>query len=986
MKIELYIDKQLCDISDPDKFSVYLKRQLYNPTELNTKDAQASYSITLPASTTNNRIFGFANIEEVRGKFERLYDAELIVNGVRIFEGNFKISEIDSYSYKGNLGIPAPKTAKDIFGDKELNKMGNWKLDFEKEFGYTEGLDFITYYNKKPDSPCIFPFVLYGLLPKILEIETPADQTIADDTPEEDGAYINEYKDKFKTIYDETVRLGIEDFPPSVNCLQMLQKIFENEGYKLNGSAFNNERLKSLYVSYKNPNDYVQEWNWGDLGKMSVHAKWSTHDTTRDKDKYEKQISKSTNSYSVNLFNSNRLVPLKIEDKGTNIIYTKYTDTYTANEKTVKDERHSLHLVIPRSGYYKVKLKCDEFRLDTTQAQGYRYEDTLSGIRFTGVNHDHIMDNSFDRSRYEIQVLRDYGESDFRLADPVGLFNQPQFAQTKIGDNNQYPKFHPVSGGPMVVDPSVNPNFICGLHWGEHSDAYETYGPGEYAGNYMFIANGFSWDKSYSQKNKILCAYDSSVYDNNNNRIEDGNYHYFGKIFPQDGEEEQEESQYPEWKYGLIKKRYAYFQEKPDFADPDKKYNHITQSNFKYNNYIEEKYTDCSGEGYVECIIWLEKGERITVGVVGDLADLRRGGNGIYDDSVVLTNLDFTLEAEPFRTDIEWCNFDSQGNLNPKNVLSWNDMGNYGFRKKHINLIDFLPSGQKTNDWIDNFCKAFNLDLLHAAGDKFELNVKHRQLVSATSSIIDLDKRTHTVNRHNESLGLPERYKLGFTANTGEEGYVESMDEDEKGNKIMSTAYSGGGEFITGSHDTAVTEQTSNFSYCWYKQLYKPDAVTKKIMPFIEVPVISDHEVWKIKGKGDYQEMMSKIYFDKAQRFWFHSGENIDIILADNPNETEPSIRKTISTAIAANAQKGNVPMLLNYQDEPDSIMRHYFFLLDNRSHYTEVECYLTPQEYAKVNISLAKFNGDLYNITSVDGYDPACRKPAKLKLIPRVG
>ena len=979
MKIELYIDKQLCDISDPDKFSVYLKRQLYNPTELNTKDAQASYTITLPASTTNNRIFGFANVEEVRGKFERLYDAELIVNGVRIFEGNFKLSEIDSYSYKGNLGIPAPKTAKDIFGDKVMNKMGEWKLDLSKY----EGLNFISEINKQENPPCIFPFVLYGLLPKVLEMETDADKDIEDDTPEEEINYINEYKNKFKNIYDQTVRLGIEDFPPSVNCLQMLEKIFDNAGYKLTGSAFSDERLKHLYVSYKNPNDYVQEWNWGDLGKMSVHAQWSTHDNSGEETKYEKQITKSTDCYAINLFNSNRLKPLKIDDKGTNIIYSKYPETYTLKEKPITDNRHSIHMIIPRSGYYKVKLKCDKFQLYTEPDNGAKYEDTISGIRFVGVNQNNGVDNSFNRSRYEIQVLRDYAEGDFRLSDLAGLFNSPQFPQTKQDDSSQFPKFHPASGDPMVIDPSVNQNFICGLHWGQHSDQYETYGPGAYAGNYMFIANGFSWDKTFSQKNKILCAYDSSIYDIYNNRNESGNYHYYGKIFPEATEEGQEESKNPEWKTGLLKKRYGYFKEEPDFSSSASKYNHIRQTVSK--DIINYRFTECSGKGYVECTIWLEKGERITAGVVGDLGDQKGSGNGIYDDSVVMTDMEFILEIEPFRTDIEWCNFDSLGNYNPKNVLSWNDTGDYGFQQGFINLIDFLPSGQKANDWIDNFCKAFNLSLLHTESDKFELNVKYKELISHTSNLIDLDKRAHTVNRNNASLGLPEKYKLGFSANADEEGYFESMQEDGRGNKITSTAYSGGGEFITGSHDTGTTEQTSNFSYCWYKQLYTPNESKESIPHFILVPVISDHEVWKITGKGDYQDMMSKTYFDKTQRFWYHSGNTVEIKLGDTRNDPDASTGKIVDIAITSNKQTGNAPISLNYEDEPGSIMRHYFFLLNNNSNYTEVECYLTPQEYAKVNVSLAKFNGDLYNITSVDGYDPGCHKPAKLKLIPKI-
>ena len=129
--IELYINQQLCEIENPENFSVYLKRQLLNPAELSIKDAQRSYDITLPATGINNAIFGYLNTEEVKGKFSELYDAQLLVNGIRIFDGKFKMSEITKDSYKGNLGIPAQKTIKDIFGEMKMNEAGEWKIQFK---------------------------------------------------------------------------------------------------------------------------------------------------------------------------------------------------------------------------------------------------------------------------------------------------------------------------------------------------------------------------------------------------------------------------------------------------------------------------------------------------------------------------------------------------------------------------------------------------------------------------------------------------------------------------------------------------------------------------------------------------------------------------------------------------------------------------------------------------------------------------------------
>ena len=126
--IELYINNRLCDVAA--NFNVRLNRVLINPGELSTKDAQYSYSISLPATQRNNETLGFANVEETKGKFNKIYAAQLVINGVRIFVGNFRLSESSGKGYKGNLYLPAIKTIKDIFGDINLNQNPEYRIPF----------------------------------------------------------------------------------------------------------------------------------------------------------------------------------------------------------------------------------------------------------------------------------------------------------------------------------------------------------------------------------------------------------------------------------------------------------------------------------------------------------------------------------------------------------------------------------------------------------------------------------------------------------------------------------------------------------------------------------------------------------------------------------------------------------------------------------------------------------------------------------------
>jgi len=61
--IELYINGSLCDTGK--SFGIRLRRQMISPAELNAKDAQASYTVTLPLTQTNDRIFSYTSIEEI---------------------------------------------------------------------------------------------------------------------------------------------------------------------------------------------------------------------------------------------------------------------------------------------------------------------------------------------------------------------------------------------------------------------------------------------------------------------------------------------------------------------------------------------------------------------------------------------------------------------------------------------------------------------------------------------------------------------------------------------------------------------------------------------------------------------------------------------------------------------------------------------------------------------------------------------------------
>ncbi|MDR3058899.1 MAG: hypothetical protein LBU84_12265 [Prevotella sp.] len=881
MNIELYIKNRLCDITSPESLGIRLKRQFINPAELSIKDAQKSYEITLPATPVNNEIFSHVNVEEVQGKFRIYEDARLYVNGILILDGKFRLSEVTEDSYKGNLGVPAPLTVKDIFGETMMNQAGKWEINFEGAKTVTE-FNTDTYDKAKYGNiaPCIFPFVLYGLLNK----------------PSTPGANIK------KDVYDESVRFRFNDIPPSVNCLEMLKMIFNNANYTLTGSAFNDERLKQLYVSYKNPNDFAMKWN---TGKMELLGSWTNYNSERrqvEKRSY-RDGTEENRIHAIDLFNADNSEITPVFNMGGNI------STSQNNVTTI---------TIPYSGLYKIIFKAN--------VSFSRGSDTVYHIN--GNSGPFVMEpdspdnnNHLHSSRFELKLMRNF---DGNLEDI--RFDNIFFNDNQEENSEAVGTAYPEPGGTHFIDPKQNSDILCGFAWGKKAGLGSYINPTEEEGKYIYnnpmaISGGISWDqdtKYSAQSASVNSGYLEKTADNR-------------------------------WK------KTARFKVEIDNA-PESKTN------------IDDNKIDADGR--IAQIVWLEAGQKLSLIEISDMGlrlDMNDRQYGWLRHTV-----DFYLSVEPFREDVDWLTMMPDGTSDPaKPTMKWNDDST--FEQGKINLVDFMPKDVKINEWIDNFCKAFNLNMIHTGGTNFELNIKNKEVATNLSYLIDLDKKASIKQRRNESLKLPYVYELGFTIDTAEEGYHETMTNKKPGDeseKIVNSGDDGGGKFYTGSYETTKLTHTSNFSYNWTKDIEIKDSDKP-----LEIPVISEHEIWE--KKPDYDEMKDKMYYDKPQRFWYKNGI-FDTIMNNESN---------VTLALTGNGYKNNEKQIvLNYKNKPDTIARNYFLLLaDNNNNYTIVECYLTAEEYHNLGKSLVKLNGDLYHIAEVDGYDPLDKNKCTLKLIRRI-
>lgn len=362
-----------------------------------------------------------------------------------------------------------------------------------------------------------------------------------------------------------------------------------------------------------------------------------------------------------------------------------------------------------------------------------------------------------------------------------------------------------------------------------------------------------------------------------------------------------------------------------------------------------------TGDGEVNAVIWLEAGELLTLVSASDEGYYKRN-NSSGKHGWTKHALNFEFEVEPFRINEDWLKVNNAGTGTA--IMDWNDPIN--FDTDSIDLVKFLPADVKTDDFIENFCKAFNLRLYQTDKDAFNLDVK--QTKAAISPLyINLDTLATVKQRTNTPLGLPSLYRIGFTVNQDEEGYA-------------TTGEDGGGSFETGAVEESVVEQTSSFSYNWYKDLrYTADGGNV----LLQIPVISKAEVWA--ETMAYPEAMAKRYTNLAARFWYYDGLLNDLGAGFKFNGIGLKLAKVSNTIAGL--------ITLNYRNELNTILSAYFTILVNSSsHYTELEGYPTPEQYKKLDGSImAMFNGDIYYVAEISGYDPLGRNKTKIKLIRKI-
>lgn len=477
--ISIVVNGNELELENQESLNLRINNVLFDPTKINTKQGEYSYSFNIPITKNNSKIFGFANNLSKLNKFNKRYECIVYADGLEIFNGKLIIKSIDSDNFKCNIYTPKLNTIEDIFGDSVLTQM-NWEVPFEN-------YQTINSVNADLSKPYYFPFVSYGVFQKV---------------PAATSYDINSYSPIH--LLDNTARYYWETFVPSHNLLETVKKCFEYKGLECRGDIFDDEVANSIFISSNLKSEQQPYYNLGnpDFGRVDIDFTWS-------------------NWKNMNTNTNNRLGYLEADLTHQ---YDPYNSEYknfekvcvydiwsTDNNKYNKAENNGFLfretdncIVVPSTGLYAIELECsyDINNADNSKnVLKYYWNNEIDGVDQHTVN----VSKSFNNFPIEIQLVRNTNNEIELIHGPIQengtTSNYPHEATISSASNSNrtmlgqaivttYNKgYQSKVNELMAYDPYVSDKFICGFSSISTCPSV--------------LKNGYSWNNTVGVKNNV---------------------------------------------------------------------------------------------------------------------------------------------------------------------------------------------------------------------------------------------------------------------------------------------------------------------------------------------------------------------------------------------------------------------------------------------------------------------------------------------------
>ena len=902
--------------------SIRLNRSLFDPTRIQGKATDYSYSFSLPSTPANNRAFGFANALPVSGKFSKRYSAELYSGEVLVFSGTLLVTGYNDEDgeYDCNFVSIKVNTVEDIFGDSTM-----YDLEWYEPY---DGAPTINSVNADEESSIYYPLVAYGVFEK--------NPYFADEVA-------NDYTDRL--LIDSTTLFYHETFVPSVNYLDTVRRCFEQKGYTLGGDIFQDEALRKMYLSVSLPNEQIPVYNLANpkIGSLDISINWSNEGRTsrtladslvQDLDWPYRQLLPPSHG------GGDAENPIwhwkEIEFYN---VFDKNQATVTENIQSYLFDEGEQCIVIPADGAYRIELDVTA-TLDTTWNSGKVKGDlTFWTGSADGGTEDYeleLVQDILENTPLEVQLVRNvvnddgqielikgknnyqyrqttlsaYTASTFTTCYPHENAYQAGFPSKKIEsglgwqlgsyrgtDYSMQLGYWPQDGQIMAYDPNVSRNFICG---------FSTCG----GGTMSVIKNGRSWYKGQPEYEHSF--YEQSGYTWNSTR-------------------------------GSSATTYGH-----------NTYNDAPQSTVSVNGNTLT--------GHLVCTVWLNKDDLLTLNMVHRYFDTSDTGTTTSPTNRYKSRLTARFKMNALTPhDYSRAREDNLG-YNSDSQFDYN-----------LRIGNFLSSGETMANFINNFINSFNLDY-QQVGNSVILN-KGKVNNSEPRDFIDADKSASWIGQSWSKIDFPRTMGVKYSIDTDEWGYWTTVPSDHRNDYNWKDYGFSGYTIVNLDPDgTSANEVSNSLSYCWYQPftLVEYNGETESGRTALNLPVIGKYE--SLAEGADYDEAMKDDSLSMKMRAWFRGGSSGKQVKIQNENEY-----------VTLYVPEGNYgDTIMDYTTTSGSLLRRYFNVINNVNlDKVEIECYLTPMEYQMLcNGADVKFDNNLYQVCEISGYDPTGQEYTTLTLV----
>lgn len=806
-KVELYVNGIMVDTKKD--FSIRMNRKVSDPSRIDGGSAEYSFQFNLPASPVNNKVFGFANVLPVQGKFMKRYNAEVYALGRLVFNGDLTLTSFDAVEkeYTCNLVSIKVNTVDDIFGDMTL-------YDLEWYIPYT-GSDTINSRNANASSDVYFPLVAYGVFEK--------DPVFSDEVADD-------YTDRL--ILDDSVRWYHETFYPSFNVLSLVRRLFEQKGYTLQGDVLDDEVLKNIYCSVSLGNDQPINYNIANnkIGSADISLTWSnwkSEGVLYDgliRDLNYKYCHVTPNGGQSILNNYHGTPPMQWEEIE---VYNLFGDgaRVTQNFDTYLFDEGEQCLVVPADGCYRFDLEVTA-SLDTTWNNGKvnvaRKIMTVSEYPVIETEDVNLNQDIQYICPIEIQLTRNTLGDDGDIELIKGPHNRDWIGSSTSVTNYDTCYPHEMlydSKNPTDVDPSNN---VTGENINDRTIGY-----------LPSTGSVFAYDPNVSRD--FICGF--STYLGGTAAVTKNNKSWYR------GMKDYTQSMYKSDGYEYVKANTYYVTSRVPTSMNMNDYPDAPQCTVSLNGNTLT--------GHIYCAVWLNKNDILTLNCIHRHWDGYQSGYG----NRYVTNVSARLKMNSFTPrDYSYVTSMGMGYLTPSQFDS------------NLRLGNFLSREQSAADFINNVIKEFNLDY-RQSGKVVELNRSKVDVSAAGKAVIDIDARCSAKRAKWQKADYPREIGVKYSDEKDSWGYWLTVPDDKRNEYNWKEFGDPGYDIVLVNPDSTSTNVIStNDTMTYYDTftLKETNAETPLLMP-----VIGDYSIFA--PGANYGDAMKKDCLDKKLRYWFRN-------------------------------------------------------------------------------------------------------------------